>query len=129
MLLLFFSLEESSEDSEINEHKLGGPSGPLLFRGPAPFLPPLALPWPLRRIVWGQLGGHFQKSRETLGLQGGRSERVGFEPTVRLPVEQFFNYSEARYRPPRPRVATGSPPSASMEARGGFRPLTPVIGG
>ena len=40
-------------------------------------------------LFGGQLGGQFQKSHETLGPQGGRSERVGFEPTVRLPIQRF----------------------------------------
>src|SRR6476659_1782468 len=51
---------------------------------------PVAQPGGLRRYcLGGQFGGQFGKSPATLCDVGVGSERVGFEPTVRLPVQRF----------------------------------------
>ena len=67
-------------------------SGPFQGSAPLPFACPWAVCGPSGVLFGGQLGGHFQKSRETLDLQGGRSERVGFEPTVRINRTTAFEF-------------------------------------
>jgi hypothetical protein len=58
--------------------------------GPGRFRPSVALVWPVCSAV-----GILEKGHVTIENQGEMAERVGFEPTVRLPVQRFSRPSRS----------------------------------